>query len=267
MLLLEAGARYDTSRAYNSIMHRRIIIALCLLGVLGLSDVWVDKTNPIDRFTSRYYGYASASSVVVPIGATVLLCVVVGILTMPTPRRASLRAMGRYGLVIVLTVGAAESLVLGSISYHSRMIDVFPEKHPRLRTGAPTVVLTFDSGDLECHCTFCAESDIAKSKFLIRPKRWCGFRLRYNCTPDTGSRFWRCPAGQASFSAHLALPFWFLFALLSPYPAFAFVRWLRRYRRGKRGRCLECGYSLTGNVSGICPECGSAVTLPANVQD
>ena len=25
------------------------------------------------------------------------------------------------------------------------------------------------------------------------------------------------------------------------------------------GRCLSCGYNLTGNTSGVCPECGNAV--------
>lgn len=25
------------------------------------------------------------------------------------------------------------------------------------------------------------------------------------------------------------------------------------------GRCRHCGYNLTGNVSGVCPECGTAV--------
>jgi hypothetical protein len=28
-------------------------------------------------------------------------------------------------------------------------------------------------------------------------------------------------------------------------------------RSKKAGHCLECGYNLTGNVSGVCPECGS----------
>ena len=27
----------------------------------------------------------------------------------------------------------------------------------------------------------------------------------------------------------------------------------------KRGRCPECNYSLRGNVTGVCPECGNAV--------
>ncbi len=33
---------------------------------------------------------------------------------------------------------------------------------------------------------------------------------------------------------------------------------IRRERR-KRGLCVKCGYDLTGNVSGRCPECGEAV--------
>lgn len=30
-------------------------------------------------------------------------------------------------------------------------------------------------------------------------------------------------------------------------------------RRKKRGECLHCGYNLTGNTSGVCPECGSDI--------
>ncbi|HET6247117.1 MAG TPA: hypothetical protein VFE47_05400 [Tepidisphaeraceae bacterium] len=30
-------------------------------------------------------------------------------------------------------------------------------------------------------------------------------------------------------------------------------------RRKKNGECVKCGYSLRGNVSGICPECGTKV--------
>jgi hypothetical protein len=31
---------------------------------------------------------------------------------------------------------------------------------------------------------------------------------------------------------------------------------VRRERRA-RGLCVRCGYDLTGNVSGVCPECGT----------
>ncbi len=35
--------------------------------------------------------------------------------------------------------------------------------------------------------------------------------------------------------------------------------WLWRSDRQPKSGCVECGYNLTGNVSGVCPECGSAI--------
>lgn len=37
----------------------------------------------------------------------------------------------------------------------------------------------------------------------------------------------------------------------------------RQARRSKLGLCLTCGYNLTGNTSGRCPECGSPSHAPA----
>ena len=37
----------------------------------------------------------------------------------------------------------------------------------------------------------------------------------------------------------------------------AYLWW--RDRRPPRGHCQVCGYDLTGNVSGVCPECGEKV--------
>ena len=55
----------------------------------------------------------------------------------------------------------------------------------------------------------------------------------------------------------VAVPHWLLFMLLAAYPTFSFVRGpFRRWRRKRAGTCLKCGYNLTGNVTGICPECG-----------
>jgi len=34
---------------------------------------------------------------------------------------------------------------------------------------------------------------------------------------------------------------------------------LLRRRRRKRGLCVKCGYDLTANVSGTCPECGTPI--------
>jgi hypothetical protein len=70
---------------------------------------------------------------------------------------------------------------------------------------------------------------------------------------------WGCIAVQA--------PLWLLFALWSSYPIVAFVRGpVRRWRRRRRGLCVKCGYNLTGNVSGICPECGAGAS-PTETSD
>jgi hypothetical protein len=50
--------------------------------------------------------------------------------------------------------------------------------------------------------------------------------------------------------------------LLAIYPLLVFRQWLRQYRRNqrhKKGLCVTCGYNLTGNISGLCPECGSPI--------
>jgi hypothetical protein len=43
-------------------------------------------------------------------------------------------------------------------------------------------------------------------------------------------------------------------------------RWGTQLRhRPRPGLCLRCGYNLTGNLSGVCPECGAAVVAsPSN---
>ena len=50
-------------------------------------------------------------------------------------------------------------------------------------------------------------------------------------------------------------------ALFAAYPLFALIRgpW-RRWRRPREGYCTHCGYNLTGNVSGTCPECGTSTS-------
>jgi len=59
---------------------------------------------------------------------------------------------------------------------------------------------------------------------------------------------------------HFRISLWVLATLLAAYPAVALARGpLRRHRRRRKGLCLKCGYNLTGNVSGVCPECGHEI--------
>jgi hypothetical protein len=55
----------------------------------------------------------------------------------------------------------------------------------------------------------------------------------------------------------LAVPDWFLYLVFLILPAVWF-RWGRG--RLREGFCVKCGYNLTGNVSGVCPECGTVIS-------
>ena len=79
---------------------------------------------------------------------------------------------------------------------------------------------------------------------------------------SSGFNSWHTADG-VSYSAEVSLPFWLigLFWLVLP------TVWAIRYRR-TRGRierlaCVTCGYSLTGNTSGTCPECGTPIPQPS----
>jgi hypothetical protein len=57
-------------------------------------------------------------------------------------------------------------------------------------------------------------------------------------------------------------PFWailLLFLSSGYYSLLRTFRWMRRGHWRRTGRCLACGYNLTGNTSGVCPECGERI--------
>jgi hypothetical protein len=57
----------------------------------------------------------------------------------------------------------------------------------------------------------------------------------------------------------IAMPYWALVAAsLLPLGIRPLAWSWRRVRRRRANVCRGCGYDLTGNVSGVCPECGRA---------
>ena len=51
----------------------------------------------------------------------------------------------------------------------------------------------------------------------------------------------------------MILPLWIPIVLCLVVAALAH----RRARKPAPGACRKCGYDLTGNVTGVCPECGN----------
>ena len=70
------------------------------------------------------------------------------------------------------------------------------------------------------------------------------------------------PKGMRLVEHAICLPLWFLLIVFAAYPTITFIRGpLRRYRRHRKGLCVTCGYNLTGNISGTCPECGTSTKI------
>ena len=59
------------------------------------------------------------------------------------------------------------------------------------------------------------------------------------------------------FQLRVTTPFWSILIATLVLPAVYGWYWNRLRRRKTRGLCISCGYNLTGNTSGVCPECGT----------
>ena len=71
------------------------------------------------------------------------------------------------------------------------------------------------------------------------------------------STAWLVTPADQTIGTWIYVPLWLFAILLLVYPTLAFIRGpFARWRRSRKGVCLKCGYDLTGNVSGVCPECG-----------
>ena len=85
----------------------------------------------------------------------------------------------------------------------------------------------------------------------------CGTGLKTDRTAVAGFHYSRTYYGKAKERPVIKdwrVPLWALVMLFSAYPVVALRgnRARLRRRRRVRGLCEECGYDLTGNVSGVC---------------
>ena len=80
----------------------------------------------------------------------------------------------------------------------------------------------------------------------------------FECIPRRAGRLLLLPKTEQH---GVLIPLWIPLLVFATYPTIALIRGplLRRRRRRKRGLCVKCGYDLTGNVTGVCSECGREV--------
>jgi hypothetical protein len=67
---------------------------------------------------------------------------------------------------------------------------------------------------------------------------------------------------QGRMAVYAAYGVWFLPPLTSLI-GLVLSRGRRRRHEGQSMSCRSCGYCLTGNAIGVCPECGTAVDTPS----
>lgn len=117
------------------------------------------------------------------------------------------------------------------------------------------VVSVITRADYCCN-TWRAASGAGGVGICWRQNPWPGFRgLHIRYEPDY-RLLWLPGYVHRATMAAVSVPLWMLFLLVVLPTAYLF--WSNR-RHLPPGHCQRCGYNLTGNVSGTCPECGSAV--------
>lgn len=101
--------------------------------------------------------------------------------------------------------------------------------------------------------------------------RWDHFAFDVPAPPDSAllagpgrhgfahSHHTRRTPGRTDISNYVMGPAWATAMVLLAPPLCRAAFLYRRRRRGRLGLCPRCGYDLTANVSGTCPECGAFV--------
>jgi len=86
---------------------------------------------------------------------------------------------------------------------------------------------------------------------------WQPVQSGWVCSANTSTEpFWDYGIVQDSPLSWVAIPIWGPI-ILAAVPTIWL--WSMARKRTPPGHCLGCGYNLTGNVSGVCPECGTPI--------
>lgn len=92
-------------------------------------------------------------------------------------------------------------------------------------------------------------------------------------TMSTSRMSWKDENGTPMYENYrvvaLQIPLWLWTPVMAVFTGAFFVGYRRQRRRlfkSATNRCVQCEYDLTGNESGTCPECGTAITQTINAE-
>jgi hypothetical protein len=125
----------------------------------------------------------------------------------------------------------------------------------------------------QSHVFMAGQMDSMLQRYVIESNAPIPYRQavawRANSRPMSADRLLELLRGEGFFFNYnaeptremiLQVPLWMLILLFGVFPTYALIaRRVREHIRIERGQCLKCGYNLTGNTSGVCPECGTKV--------
>ena len=197
--------------------------------------------------------------------------------------------MIRRGLLLTQTFGACLTAALGVITFFRSYCHAW-------MWGQASVRVCLANGAVKVWHADVGEGSTSK---LIRERTWPGVRWEMRCDSSSGYFYnpklglrWlpqgvhgprdvilpgqKVPEGvifvEPSFRVehYVRISLWVPLLLLSAMPSAALVlfvlAWAKRRHRRAQGLCVSCTYDLTGNVSGVCPECGSLTPRSLEVQ-
>jgi hypothetical protein len=104
---------------------------------------------------------------------------------------------------------------------------------------------------------------MASRRFTALAASWALFAIGAYALVGILLLFGSAPPGRPPGAAGWALLFPAVLLAGSGLDLYKQYRTLWRERRRSQGRCVCCGYSLRGNVSGVCPECGTRISHPS----
>ncbi len=175
--------------------------------------------------------------------------------------------MIRKTIIVLLTLAALETAFIAVISYvppKSQHDENYQAQRYGCLCTARSGVLTF----FHYSCPICGRLGCEHAANCQNQGRHV-YRRSWPTEKEWkfGQFGWTVRKAPDSHGYVLTLPLWAPFILFATYPTIAVIRGpFRRWRRRRQGLCAQCGYNLTGNVTGVCPECGEGCAKDAKVK-